>query len=399
MCLRRVGCVLFIILAVALTIASVADAQTAASAAIETTLPVAEHVGSVEAVEVLDSTLNEVDDAEEPAHSTETVNAATPALDPSSSVYAVVMHGHFVDTDASTPHWASAPTGSIMAFTVNANTGHVVSVYVGNDAPTSVGAVALNLRASSAKIARMPRVRTARARAAAARRHPKAKTATWGSKCSAGNGHHCYALAVWEMGKGEEVYGSETFQWTSKVDVPYSEDYDFIDNEEWVGFPGDHWVEMGNTNSIAEAGVHSCCKIYAFTAKNNSSGYQEWFLWEKYVEEWSAYTMDPVGNDTWCYYVGEYKELGEGCVGGLENYSKDLEVGAEFADEAQPENLGWDETDGIWGPHGEAHQWNFATDGLWNETGKVSYNGMCGAPYTPYDYAGNIYYGTYGTCP
>jgi hypothetical protein len=46
---------------------------------------------------------------------------------------------------------------------------------------------------------------------------PVTAGATWGNKCSLGDGHHCYGIAEWQMsgsgyGGGEEVKGmsSET---------------------------------------------------------------------------------------------------------------------------------------------------------------------------------------------
>jgi hypothetical protein len=153
---------------------------------------------------------------------------------------------------------------------------------------------------------------------------------------------------------------------------------------------------MGNIGGTAEGG--SCCTIHVFWARSNPAGFYKKIRWEKYLNEWSAYTMDAVGNHEWCYYVGEYRELELTCEGGLENHAKNLQVGVEVDDNTQPETFGWDETDGIWG-NGEAHQWNFAVDRLISEGETVGYNGLCTAAYTPYDYAGNIYYGDSNLCP
>jgi hypothetical protein len=109
--------------------------------------------------------------------------------------------------------------------------------------------------------------------------------------------------------------------------------------------------------------------------------------------------MEAAGAGVWCFDVGEYGEYQIDCVGGFETYAKELEDGAEMADEAQPTNAGEVEANGWWVPSGQPNQWVRATNGLWNESGKISYNGMCIAPYTPWNWPGNIYYGSYGNCP
>ncbi len=363
---------------------NVAQAEVSAESLAQSSLIRAEQVGSIDSLEVLKTSLGS-------AQREASQYSPPPTEDGTTPVYIVAMHGQFIDTLAPYPHADPAPAGSIMTFTYSAATGEEIESYVGND-PPQVGTVTLKTDAPtlSGKMA----AKVARARIARARRRATAKAATWGNKCSAGEGHHCYALSEWDMGEHEAVEGTENWVITNTVDVPDWELGDITTNEEWVGFPGYHWIVMVNMagNDI------NCCSIYGFWAMNNGGGFREHILWEKPLGQWSDYSMMAAGSGIWCTYVGEYRELGEGCEGGFETYGKDLESGAEMGDEAAPYNLGWTEVNGFW-LNGERHNWNFAKYGLYNETGNVSYNGMCWAPYSPYPATGNIYYGSSGACP
>jgi hypothetical protein len=370
-------------------IPNIAHAEEPSASLAQRMLPRAQQVGSVESVEVISSSLGNAQVALDPLYvpySSDDEQATIP-------VDIVVMHGQFSDTLAKVPRDAPPPKGATMAFTVNSGTGEVTEVYVGNLSP-QIGAVVFKTTnvAATAKAAQV-RARISR------RDRLVARAATWGSKCSAGNGHHCYATADWEMKSTEYVYGSETAQYTSQINVPDWEIGDFVDNEEWISFFNSpvgtpYWTEIGQ-----EAGNYrNCCSLQAFLAYQNHSGYHEASLMERHLLELNYYTMKSVGGGTWCFYIGPGSETNEGCVGGFETVSKELEDGVEAADEAQPTNAGYVETDWI-AAGGEAYQWNFAHNGLWNETGQVSYNGLCVAQYTPWNWPGNIYYGSYGNCP
>jgi hypothetical protein len=364
-----------------------ANAEGTAASYVESMLPRAQRVGIVDSVDVSSTSVEGARTALDPSFVSGSDKAPGPGEAAASPVDLILMHGHFTDTLARMPHGVAPPTGTVMAFVINRETGQVIETYVGNLSP-SVGTSILK-----ETVAPAARARASRARAANRRR---AKVATWGTKCTAGELNHCYALATWEMHGGEQVEGTESLQWTAKMNVPYYYNGDFVSNEEWVSFFNSptgtpYWVEMGNTSTY-----RSCCAIYAFWADQNHYGYHEKELWEKYLNEWSAYTMNSVGSGTWCVYVGANKELPEGCVGGFEVESKELQTGTEMADEAQPENRAWVETAALW--QGTGHQWLKAVNGLYNTSGKVSYNGMCVAPYAPWNYPGNIYSGSYGTC-
>jgi hypothetical protein len=201
------------------------------------------------------------------------------------------------------------------------------------------------------------------------------------------------------MGSGEYIYGSSTIQVTNSVDVPGSEKGYFVSNEEWLTFKNSpvgntYWTEMGQNG-----GPLGCCSINSFFAYQNHTGYHEVQGPEKSLGAENWYTMRSVGGGTWCFYIGNVEQYKQGCVGGFEEVTKEAEDGAEMADESQPSNAGYAETDWL-NPNKEAFQWFKAVNGLYqNELGKVSYNGMCVAQYTPWNWPGNIYYGSYGNCP
>lgn len=351
-------------------------------------LPRAERVGSVESAEVIGTTLgaSQVELDSQWVTSSGDDRAETP-------VDVVVMHGHYIDTLAKVPRGDMPPSGAEMAFTVNQGTGELIEVYVGNIAPK---AGAVSFRRGVPPVAATEAVHT---RVAHGRRHPTARVATWGTKCSAGSNHHCYALAVWEMGRSEHIYGSETLQYTSQMSVPNWEAGDFVTNEEWLSFFNSpvgtpYWTEMGQEGG----NFHDCCSLYAFYAYQNHSGYHEVGLGEQPKSTADYYTMRAAGGGTWCFYVGPSSEYKAGCVGGFESVSREAQDGAEMADESQPTNAAYAETNWI-SEGGAAYQWDFATDGLFNETGKVGYNGTCVSKYSPWNFPGNIYVGSYGNCP
>jgi len=100
----------------------------------------------------------------------------------------------------------------------------------------------------------------------------------------------------------------------------------------------------------------------------------------------------------WCWNIGPNGEVQVNCVGGFEADARTLEDGTEAGSEAEPAWYNATVANGWW-TNGTIHTWNFATKGLCNDTGKVSFNGLCVAPYTPVNYPGNIYTGAYGYCP
>jgi hypothetical protein len=363
-----------------------AAGETPASLA-QSMLPRAQQVGTVESVEVIGSSLGRSQSEFDPQF----VPGSNSSEEPSTTVNIVVMRGQFTDTLAKTPQDATIPTGTVMAFTV-IGTGEVVEVYVGNRLPQT-GTVVLKANISSTT------AKTVRARTARHRRRLVAKSATWGNKCRTGSNQHCYALAKWTMNSKEYIFGSETLQNTSQMDVPRWQEGDFVDDEEWLSFfnspvGNPYWTEMGQEGGD----YHNCCSLYSFFAYQNHSGYHAVFGPEKPLSAPNWYTMRSAGGGTWCFYIGWAQEYKQGCVEGFESVSKEVEDGVEVDDEEQPVNAGYVQATWI-AEHGEFYNWDSAHNGLWNEAGEVSYNGLCIAPYTPWNFPGNVYYGNYGSCP
>jgi hypothetical protein len=379
------------------------------AAAVQLVLPRAERAGTVSSAEVFGGTLEAVQltlDPQTIPHSQSISSLSAGIVELASAntpVELVVIHGSFADTLAKIPRWATAPTGHVMAFTVNPKTGLVLETYVGDISPHPVGAA----RTNKPQLALLSTLRKQQLTVLAKRSHsrrlrhvrrdtPVARATTWGSKCSMGDGHHCYALAVWEMKGSEQVAGTEALQYTEEADVPTWGEGGFVTNEEWSGFYNggstQYWTEMGQ----AAGEYYNCCTIRWFWAYQNHSGYHEAQPSERFAigrNEYSAYYQLAAGGGTWCFDIGPNAEVQVKCVGGFETYSKDLENGAEFAANNAPTN---------WG-HGlvnwwKEHEWYRATQLLANETGVVSYNGMCVSTYAPVPAPGNINYGSYGHC-
>jgi hypothetical protein len=403
--------VVMLAVVVLLAVSAVAEAVQAkgsehsAEALALSVLPRAERVGIVESVETIRSSLGSAQVALDPQAQPESATGALPGgsmrevAGPETPVTLVVAHGEFADFLAKEPRGAAAPTGSVMAFAINSETGWVLEIYVGDSSPVpQLGAPTFKTKVSPAGASR---ARVARARERKAR--PIARAATWGNKCSQGEGHHCYALAVWEMTGSEQVEGTTTYEGTASVNVPGWESGDEVNNEEWAGFKNSpvgtaYWTEIGQT----AGGYTRCCSMEWFYAYQNHSGYHESKLserWEIPFNVWAHYYMEAAGGGTWCFDIGENGETQVNCIGGFETYSKDLEDGTEIAANTGPSNAVAVQTNATW-TNGTVHTWNKATNGLYNEGGvKVSSNGMCIAQFTPVNYPGNVYTGTSGNCP
>lgn len=94
----------------------------------------AEAAGSVESIEASGGSQKAVETAFAPGEPELTVPNSIKR--PSASLDLVVMRGHFEDVMAKTPVGAPAPTGTVMSFVLNRETGRVAAVSVGNVAPT-----------------------------------------------------------------------------------------------------------------------------------------------------------------------------------------------------------------------------------------------------------------------
>jgi hypothetical protein len=216
---------------------------------------------------------------------------------------------------------------------------------------------------------------------------PIATSASWGKKydngerCSQGNGHHCYAIAEWEMTGVEKVEGTLAYQYTTTMNVPGWATGDFVDNEEWAAFlPSGYWIEVGQT-----AGEYmDCCSLHPFYAWMNGSGYSQYIApWTWPASENNLYQLSGQSHDGhWCAYFASTQAL---CVGGFPAWSNDLQVGLEIAANTKPANAGHESTNAWW--ESKTHNWlkEYAyADG-----------GTCLSRYPyPYPALGNIYFGT-----
>lgn len=294
----------------------------------------------------------------------------------------VVMRGRFADTTAKVPPGTPPPTGTVMAFTIDPESGAILETYVGSRAPATqpLGAgESLAVPASTAPA----RTATLRRVAPSPRRRARAHAAVWGANCRVANEHHCYAVASWAMQGSEQVEGTETEQYTTNMNVPGWASGEFVDNEEWAVFPSaGYHLEIGQ-----EAGSYmNCCTLYWFYAYTNASGYHAAeHIWAVAPNSWNAYFMRSIGNGVWCFDVGPNGEERYACYGGFPTYNKLLEDGAEVAAETEPANAGSVVANATW-LNGSVHTWNFASE--------AHNGGMCVSPFAPVRFPGNINYGT-----
>jgi hypothetical protein len=223
--------------------------------------------------------------------------------------------------------------------------------------------------------------------AAIAAASPAAASASWGRKadngerCSQGNGHHCFALAIWEMTGGEQVEGTLAYQDTESMDVPGWASGDFVDDEEWAAFRASgYWIEAGQ-----EAGERmDCCSLHPFYAWQNASGYSQYVA--PYTWPGDANNLFQLSgqshNGIWCAYFGQTQMQ---CIGGFSAWSDQLEVGVEVAANTKPQNTGREGTDGWW--EDATHNW------LKEE--RYVDSGLCASRNpNPYPAYGNIIYST-----
>jgi hypothetical protein len=216
---------------------------------------------------------------------------------------------------------------------------------------------------------------------------PALAGASWGSKedngerCSQGNGHHCYAVAYWDMTGSERVEGTLAYQDTEAMNVYGWASGDFVDNEEWAEFQSTgYWVEAGQTSGE----YMDCCSLHPFYAWDNANGYTQYvspYTWPGNAN--NLYQLSGQShNGTWCLYLSTNQER---CVSGFPAWSNFLEVGVEVAANTKPLNTGREGTDGWWNK--ETHEWK-------KEARSVD-NGLCAARNTsPWPALGYIAFST-----
>jgi hypothetical protein len=314
---------------------------------------------------------------------------------PSTPVDLVVLHGSFVDTMSKAPAGEPDPSGSVAAYTVDQASGEIGLTYIGDASPNlrSLGAVeSLSGPSADASMSRVSRA--ARVRRRLRGRVPRARAATWGNNCKLASESHCYSQARWSMTGGEQVLGSEAEIDTTTMSVPGSTSGDFVTNEEWVSFPSTgYWMEMGQ-----QAGEYKgCCSLWWFWAFENSTGYHQHTtaaegVWEVTFNSWNMYGFKGTGTSRWCWYVAPDWEGQIGCESGFSTYSKVLTDGMEAATEEKPSVAGMVQVNAEW-TNGNWNQWNKATNSVVNYKNETT-SGLCVSQYTPWNWPGNINYGT-----
>jgi hypothetical protein len=217
-------------------------------------------------------------------------------------------------------------------------------------------------------------------------------SATWGNKCSAGNGHHCYGIAEWSMtgsgnGGGEELKGISGEIASYAMSVPLWESHDFITNEMWLNAPPAEggWAEDGQiagydyyTEDFNEVNGYSLHPFYAY-GENNGTGFTIYIYPETVAaDSWQSYSEEDTNtNGYWCAGFGFGTAA---CKGGYPAFSTDVQVGMEAADERQPENEGQDHiiaqyTNGTW------HAWPQAKYRSVDHAGESEAGYVCAANY------------------
>jgi hypothetical protein len=299
----------------------------------------------------------------------------------------VVMHGHFVDSNAAVRKGAHAPTGPTLTQLLGP-AGEVLAeaCCVRSPALAALGSATRFLPAGAmAGVASGHHFR----------RRARARAATWGrngfcSKSAGYNGegnHHCYAIATWLMSGGERVLGTQAEIDSTAMSVPEWETGSFVTHEEWVDFGTpreERWVEVGNMGGGGSPG--SCCGVQWFYAASwgPNDFYSHQHIWNIPMNTYAFYAMEWVGGSRWCYMIGPDWEVTYACVEGFQGYSTELQVGMEVADERMPSSSGSDYVNAEWTDH-SFHNWNFAE-------GSVSVPQLCYSHNGPYP--GNINFGT-----
>jgi hypothetical protein len=263
----------------------------------------------------------------------------------STPVDVVVLHGHFVAWDSPAPRGQPTQEGTVLQLVTNRMTGQVVASSLSNNQTVTFGNAPVerqSIEPTSTQVAHLLQLRAdARRGATIARVRPRrAHAATWDGKCHASASTHCYGVADWYMKpSGERIIGSHYLldMLPESYATPGGEQ--FIDVEEWMA-PGPDgetqggWAESG---IIKGYGEHQFW-FYAFKdGKGSLIKYDGAPYTAELTEgEWDRQGLISRGNGEYCIVIGwEYQDVYWcGYVGFI--YSKDVEDGAEMADESIP---------------------------------------------------------------
>jgi hypothetical protein len=174
--------------------------------------------------------------------------------------------------------------------------------------------------------------------------------------------HHCYAIEEWNMAGYPREYGDGAVLYmdTMSMDVPGWASGDFVDDEIWLVFGANDYLETGQ-----EAGSgRSCCTLYPFYAYTLHGAqtvytspaalpgdtYNHYEIWDPshtgYWGIWWGGTGNNTGSLVWANPHGEYPA-----------WSKTLQGGMEAAANSQPYNWGKDEVASVEPPTDGWTEW------------------------------------------
>jgi hypothetical protein len=351
-----------------------ADAQGVSQAMLSTVAARAGQVGTVNSIEAVQS---------DAGAAMVTINPHTTSVPESAWTIPVtlfVLHGSFEEVEAKVPVGDAPPKGDVLAYIVNQKD-EIAAISVSNEAVDLSGPVQ---QFSSAQ----DEATIARARHKLPK-PPRAHAATWGKNCKIEPAkNHCYTYADWEMKGAEEVEGAYEFQDTTAMDVPESEDGAFVDNEQWVdqypGAKGGSWLENGQQGGDFKG----CCQIWWFYAMQYPGEHYFAYVTEPVVwptGPYNDYGIVSFGKGEWCEMYGPGLDTKYYCYGGWQSSSKELNTGAEVADEVQPSFSAWQEV-AAQHMNGGWYNWNFS------RTEDTTPGFLCWGQNTAPP--GDIYYGT-----
>jgi hypothetical protein len=312
----------------------------------ESALKYGQQEGTVSSLEAMHSS-SAVEAAEQIGGEKQPAEAEGPKVPAMTStpVDVVVLHGQFVAWGTPAPQGQPTQEGTVLELVMNRLTGRVAASSLGNTQTVTPGNAAVerdSIKPSSIQVAHLLQLRAdARQAVAGVRvRHGRARAATWDGKCHASENTHCYALAQWYMKpSGERIIGSHYLLDMSAESYATPGGEQFIDDEEWMqpgpdGETQGGWAESG---IIKRYGTHQWW-FYAFKdGKEPLKVYIEPPYTTEVTEgEWDRQGLISRGNGEYCVVIGwEYQDV-YWCqpVGFI--YSKQVEDGAEMADESTP---------------------------------------------------------------
>lgn len=213
---------------------------------------------------------------------------------------------------------------------------------------------------------------------------PVSAQASWGPEhCSAGEGHHCYALSYRNITSYGGVLASIDFVDTLAASV---EAGGRVSNEQWISFPNTRseaeWIETGQV----AGNPRGCCEEFPFYAEMLRGVYHE-HLGASTVtfNSYNHYVLfDPEANGRWIIYWGCCEVGSYG--GGWPAYLTEQEGGIEAATDSRPAVSGRQEVaasdGGEWTP--------------WSGAALFRMGGICASGNPESGAAGNIAWNTQG---